>query len=95
MTKTKDGNHNQAPNIFTNVCIIRIHIPQAHEIKILDYYSFLRNTTRNNIKLETHTSMRQLCEGIPCFCISYTPFNGATVSNVMKYSIECMIWFLL
>ena len=33
MTKTKDENHNQAPNIFTNVCIIRIHIPQAHEIK--------------------------------------------------------------
>ena len=33
MTKTKDENQNQAPNIFTNVCIISIHIPQAHEIK--------------------------------------------------------------
>ena len=33
MTKTKDDNQNQATNIFTNVCIIRIHIPQAHEIK--------------------------------------------------------------
>ena len=33
MTTTKDENQNQATNIFTNVCIIRIHIPQAQKIK--------------------------------------------------------------
>ena len=41
MTKTKDENHNQAPNIFTNVCIIRIHIPQAHEIKNMNIINFI------------------------------------------------------
>ena len=41
MSKTKDENHNQAPNIFTNVCIIRIHIPQAHEIKSMNIINFI------------------------------------------------------
>ena len=41
MTKTKDENHNQAPNIFTNVCIIKIHIPQAHEIKNMNIINFI------------------------------------------------------